>query len=202
MPAKLTIKRTGSRTGSIEKAVAQLARTRLRVGIPGDSSPRPVEPGQKGTPPSNALVGYVLETGDPSRNLPARPFLAPGVDDARAEVVRGMEKAAIAALSGRPGGIADGLDQAGLAAVASVKAKMQAGPFAPLSDRTIEARARRRYGDTGRLKGDKAGRDARAFLVLRGQGTPDAVLHDAGLAQPLIDTRSLITSITYAIKER
>ena len=99
-------------------------------------------------------------------------------------------------------GIDAGYDRAGLAAVVAVKAKMQEGPYAPLALGTIEARARRRYADTGKLVGTKSSRDARNFLKLRGQGVPDEVLHDAGLAQPLIDTRSLLTSITYIKKDR
>ena len=35
-----------------------------------------------------------------------------------------------------------------------------------------------------------------------GEGVPDAVLHDAGLAQPLLDTRSLYGSITYVIRTK
>ena len=202
MPVRSNLRRTGSGLGPIEKAVAHLAKTRLLVGIPGDSAPRDPVPGQKGTPPSNALVGYVMEFGEPSKNIPARPFLVPGVDDARAEIVKGMEKATVSALSGKPAGIRDGLDQAGLAAVASVQAKMIAGPFAPLSQRTIEARARRRYADTGKLVGTAPARNARAFLKLQAEGTPDAVLHDAGLATPLLDTRSLLRSITHVIEEK
>ena len=94
------------------------------------------------------------------------------------------------------------LHEVGSAAVVAVKQKMQEGPYAPLSDRTIEARARRRYSDTGKLVGTKSSREARQFLKLRAEGTPDDVLHDAGLAQPLIDTRSLITSIKYVIRTK
>ena len=74
--------------------------------------------------------------------------------------------------------------------------------FAAFEERTIEARGRRRYADTGKLVGTAPARNARAFLKLQAEGTPDAVLHDAGLATPLLDTRSLLRSITHVIEEK
>lgn len=180
MPARSTLKRTGAGLGPAEAAFKQLARKSVLVGIPSDSRRDP-EPGEKGTPPSNGVIGYILETGDAEMNLPPRPFLKPGIQKAFPEITKGMRKAAVAALSARPGDVEKGLDEAGLAAVASVQQTMIAGGFAPLADRTIEARARRRYADTGKLVGTKPARDARSFLKLRAESTPDAVLHDAGL---------------------
>ena len=134
--------------------------------------------------------------------FPPRPFLAPGVQAAKPEITRGMHRAVTGALSGKPAEIDNGMSQAGLAAVASVQGVMIAGGFAPLSDRTIEARARRRNPDTGRLSGAATSRNARNFLKLRAKGTPDEVLHDAGLATPLLDTRSLFRSVTYVIRTK
>jgi hypothetical protein len=201
MAVKSTLKRTGSGLGPIEKAVAQLNRTRLLVGIPSGSRRDP-EPGEKGTPPSNGVIGYLMEFGEPEMNLPARPFLRPGVRAALPEIRKGMLRAATGALSGKPSEIKDGFDQAGLMAVDSVQRTMIAGGFAPLSDRTIEARARRRNPETGKLFQDGRSKDARSFLKLRAEGTPDAVLHDAGLATPLLDTRSLFRSVTHIVRQK
>lgn len=201
MAARSSVKRSGPGLGPIERAVAQLAHTRLLVGIPGDSAPRPVVPGQKSTPPSNAVIGYLLDQGDDEMHIPPRPFLVPGVRDALPEITKGMHRAVVGALSGKPGEIRAGFDQAGLKAAASVQARMIAGPFAPLSQRTIEARARRRNPETGKLVGTATARNARSFLKLQAQGTPDFILHDAGFATPLLDTRSLFRSITYIVKE-
>ncbi len=202
MPAISTLKRSGLGIGPSEAAFRQLTRKRLLVGIPDTAAERPPEPGQKGTPPSNAVVGYAMEYGLPDKNIPARPFLIPGIKAALPAIVTGMLKSTTAALSAKPGDINKGLDEAGLAAVASVQGKMIDGPFAPLAQATIEARARRRYEDTGKLVGTKSSREARQFLKLQQQGTPDEVLHDAGLATPLLDTRSLFRSITYVIKDK
>lgn len=201
MATRSTVARAGKGRPILD-GVAQLGRKRLLVGVPGDTAPREAAPGQKSAPPSNALVGYVMELGDDELHIPPRPFLAPGVQSAKPAITKGMHKAVTSALSGKPAGIDDGLNEAGLAAVASVHATMIAGGFAPLSDRTIEARARRRDPDTGRLVGAATSRNARNFLKLRAEGTPDAVLHDAGLATPLLDTRSLFRSVTHIIRTK
>ncbi len=202
MAARSRVRSSGSGLGPIEAAFKQLTKTRLLVGIPGDATPREPAPGQKGTPPSNAVIGYVMEYGEPSMNIPARPFLLPGVRAAKPEITKGMHRAVVGALSGKPTEIKAGFTQAGLAAQVSVQATMIAGGFAPLSDRTIEARARRRYEDTGKLVGTATSKNARKFLKLRAEGTPDEVLHEAGLATPLLDTRSLFRSVTYVIKDK
>ena len=202
MAARSRVKPSGSGLGPIQKNVAQLVRTRLLVGIPGDSAARPATPGSKSTPPSNAVIGYLMEHGDDEMHLPPRPFLVPGVRDALPEITKGMHRAVMGALSGKPTEIKDGFDQAGLAAKVSVKARMQAGPFAPLSVRTIEARARRRNPETGKLLGDGRSKSARDYLKLQSQGTPDWALQGAGLAKPLLDTFSLYGSIQYVVKQR
>ncbi|MGI3903110.1 MAG: hypothetical protein ACRYGP_30320 [Janthinobacterium lividum] len=201
MPARAKVSSKGAGIGPIQKSVEKLIRTRLLVGIPGDSAPRQPAPGEK-NPPNNAVIGYLMETGDAEMNLPARPFLDPGVRAALPAITKGMTKAVVSALSGKPAEIKNGFDEAGLAAVASIQGVMIAGGFAPLSDRTIEARARRRNPDTGKLSGAATSRNARNFLKLRGEGVPDEVLHDAGLAAPLLDTRSLFRSVTYIVKQR
>lgn len=192
----------GPGLGVIEKAVRDLTKKRLLVGIPGDTAARQPLPGQKGTPISNAVIGYIQERGDDELHIPARPFLVPGVTAALPAITKGLRKAVVSALSGKSGDVNNGFDEAGLAAQVSVKATMRSGSFAPLSDRTIEARARRRNPETGKLLQDGRSRDARSFLKLRGEGTPDDVLHDAGFATPLIDTGSLILAIQYAIKDK
>ena len=201
MAVRSKIPSSGPGLGSIEKAIAQLLKTRLLVGIPGDSTREP-EPGQKGAPISNGALGYLLEHGDDEHNLPARPFLIPGVRAALPEITKGMHRAAVGALSGKPSEIKVGFERAGLLAVASVKMTMQAGPFAPLSVRTIEQRARRRNPETGKLLRDGRSEDARSYLKLSKEGAPDWALNGAGLAKPLLDTFSLYTSIQYIIKDQ
>jgi hypothetical protein len=189
-------------SGPIFKAIREALKLEVLVGIPDTAAERKPEPGQKGTPPSNAVIGYLMEYGDAQMNLPARPFLLPGVQSMQGTVPATLAKGIEGVFLGKADAYKKALDQVGLAAQVAVKAKMIDGGFAPLSDRTIEAHARRKNADTGKLKQDGRSRDARSFLKLRAEGVPDEVLHDADLAKPLLDTFSLYTSIQYVIRDK
>lgn len=132
--------------------IKKLTKTDVLVGIPATGGTRQDDGA------NNALIGYVMETGDPERNIPARPFLVPGVDAASDEIGKRLTKAADAALDGRQEAINSQLNAAGLLAQSSVKSAITNGEFAPLSGRTLAARkARGRSGDkplidTGQLR--------------------------------------------------
>ena len=124
--------------------IAQIPSRRLLIGIPAEENPRGDEIG-------NAALGFIHEHGSPARNLPARPFLVPGVRDAEAQAVGVLEKPTAEALTKGVDVLARGMEKAGLVCQAAVKKRIvsQEG-FAPLSPRTIEARQRKGY------KGEKA----------------------------------------------
>ena len=186
----MPVTKTSDNMAGIRQAVAALLKQEVVVGIPDSTADRKPEDGEKGTPPSNAAIGYWLETGDPDKNLPARPFLVPGCADAQAVVTDRLMKAGLAALSGSPDAVERGLSAAGQVAASAVKAKITDGPFAPLAQSTIEARAR---------KGQKGAKD---YLKLQGQGTPDAVLQDAALVRPLIESGQLRRAITSVVRTK
>jgi hypothetical protein len=96
---------------------------------------------------NNALLGYVHEYGSPAQNIPARPFLHPGINNARAGIERHMKKAAQLALLGKSDEVTGELEKVGLIAMVSVQRKINAGPFEPLKPATLAARRRR--GRTG-----------------------------------------------------
>ncbi len=131
--------------------IKKLTKTDVLVGIPAQGNSR--EDGM-----NNAAIGYMNETGDPERNLPARPFLVPGVDAARDDIGKMLGKAADAAMDGRQDVVNRQLNAAGLTAQNSVKAAITDTAFAPLSERTLAARrAKGRTGekpliDTGQLR--------------------------------------------------
>ena len=137
---------------------------------------------------TNALIGSVLETGAPERNLPARPFLVPGVQNCQDAVTSRLKKAGISALSGDSADITTQLNACGLIAVSSVKDKMDTGPFTPLADSTLRNRV-------SRGGGSQVG--AAEELASRKAGNPPGT----DLAQPLIDTGNLQNSITYVIRD-
>lgn len=119
-----------------------------------------------------------MENGAPEANVPARPWLVPGVTAATPQIVARLLAAGRAALRGDKSGVEQQLAGAGQDAVASVTAGIQAGIAPPLAPATIRARRRRSKGSTYRRKAT---------------ATSDVT--------PLIDTGSFIRSITYVVRD-
>jgi hypothetical protein len=158
--------------GDIAAAIRRLSRKRLLVGIPQERDPR------RGEPIGNASLGYIHEFGSPARNIPARPFLVPGVESALPEIQQYLGEAARAALAGEEGGIDAGLTKAGLAAVNAVRLRIQAGIPPPLQPATVARRRQRTAGSRYRRQAETAAD-----------------------VTPLIDTGQLLASITYVLRE-
>lgn len=133
-------------------ALQSLPSQDVLVGIPESKGRRQDEP------ISNALIGYLMETGMPASNVPARPFLKPGVKTAEARILRYLKQGAEYALKGDEAGVSRAMNAAGLTAVSAVKRKITTGPFEPLAPGTVRGRLRRgRTGtkpliDTGQLR--------------------------------------------------
>jgi hypothetical protein len=133
----MAVKITRDKMAAVIKAVSDLSKQDVLVGIP-DSAPE-----RKEAPISNAQIGYILDRGSPAKNIPARPWLVPGVQDAQAQCAERLKKGATAALSGNPSGADAALTAAGLTAEMSVKAKINSNIQPKLADSTLEARRRR-----------------------------------------------------------
>ena len=129
------------RRNPIMNSIARLTGVQISVGISADSvrAPDPDEPESL----TNALVGYVHENGSPADNIPARPFLVPGVKDARAAILVSFRQAADAVLEGKDP--TQYLEQAGETAKASVQDKIRTGPFVPLARETVARRKARGF---------------------------------------------------------
>lgn len=131
----------------IARAIAAMSRDTVLVGIPADSPPR-----RNPADPSNAVIGYVMENGAPDLNIPARPFLGPGIQDAKAGVIQALNRGAkqalkdVAALqttASNGGAIRQALEEVGQIAEDAVKARIDHGGFVPLAPSTIKARRAR-----------------------------------------------------------
>lgn len=122
------------------------------VGIPSDKAMR------QGGAPTNAMLGYIHEFGAPEANIPARPFLLPGIRAVKDKVAGYLKQSSIAALKGDSGKADRAMGAAGLVAVSSIQRQFTSGSFAPLKPSTLKARRRRgRTGtrpliDTGQLR--------------------------------------------------
>lgn len=151
-----------------------LIKKNVYVGIPADSKKRDSIETKKGDKPSrvtNAQLGYINEYGSPANNIPARPFLVPGVKESAPQVVN-ILKAAVITTQNSAENVDITLNKAGQKARDTVKRRIQQSTdMEPLSEVTKKIRATRK----------------------RNRRT--------GVMKPLIDTGQMLNSITYVVRE-
>lgn len=150
------------------KSLQELDKSQVMVGIPSETA------GRDDGPINSAAIGYILETGAPERNLPARPFLVPTIWRIRADLGKRARTTLVRVTSGKPGAkrvVEQGLGGIGLIAANEVKRVINAGDFAPLAPSTIYARKHRKSAPRSSEK-------------------------------PLVDTGQLRNSITYVIRRK
>ncbi len=171
------------------KRVERLADTRVLVGVPSSTAGR-----LKGDPDgkavgsldevsgagekisnNNAALAYIHNFGSPARNIPPRPFLLPGIQNAIPKINRPLQLAATSALSGDYEAMTKALHAIGLICQNEVRRKITMGPFVPLKPATIAARKKRH---------------------------PSRKAVSAADVRPLIDTGRLRQAQTYAIEYR
>lgn len=134
------------------KAVHALVKKEVLVGVPEEHADRKKE----GI--TNATLAYIHDTGSPAANIPARPFLNPGIQQVKDRIIVRLKQIGQKTLRGNLSSVEEGLNAVGLIAVNSIRAKITSGPFSPLAPSTIRARLRRgRTGirplvDTGQLR--------------------------------------------------
>lgn len=125
------------------KAIHGMAGQHALIGIPAPKTTR------KDGPVGNAAIGYIQERGSAAQNIPARPFLQPGVLAVRTQCADALKVSAVDALSHNTTAIVNGLNAAGLIAQASVKRTLKAGEgFEKLADATVKARQRKGFKGT------------------------------------------------------
>jgi len=152
------VKTSGEGLAAILGAIDALSKTEVLVGIPHGES--------RDGGMSNAEIGYLLETGSPSMNLPPRPHLVPGIEEAQEIVGQQLTSAVDAALSGNTQRMHKHLKNAGMKATMSVKRYITTGEFETLAPWTINARKRRGKKsekpliDTGQM------RNAHTYIIM------------------------------------
>ncbi|MFJ6322265.1 MULTISPECIES: hypothetical protein [unclassified Rhizobium] len=145
--AKPGVTMTKDAVDDILKQIRALTKQEVLIGVPDENAGRQPEEGEKQEPISNAEIGYVMEFGLPEKNIPARPHLVPGVEEATDQLGNILQAGAEKALSGDKEAIDLALNKAGLAGQNAVRKKVNEGPFQELSEKTLAARRRR--GRTG-----------------------------------------------------
>lgn len=136
--------------------IRAIGRDRVLIGIPAESPFR--KPEGEGQEPTNAQLGWIHEFGSPAANIPARPFLLPGVASVRQDIANRLERGIRATLRGNFMDVDKTLHAIGLTAQNAVRRKITEGPFIPLSPVTLaKRRAKGRKGtkpliDTAQLR--------------------------------------------------
>jgi hypothetical protein len=175
--------------GAIMKALGRMAENEVLVGFPEASTQRKEEPEEEAQGLTNAALGYIHDNGAPEANIPARPFMVPGIQKATKRIVAIAKKTAAKALEpgeDAQGTIDQGLHAMGLVATASIKGVINSGIDPPLADSTLRARAAR-----GR-------KGAKKELERRAKGLPAG----KALAKPLVDTAQMRNAVNYVVRNR
>lgn len=180
--AKTGATTTVDKTAALWKAVSELTRNRVMVGVPDEGA------GRKEGAITNAALAYIHENGAPEVNIPPRPFLKPTVRKEQAIIVKMMKSAGTIALSGKSP--LPTFNALGLKISSAVKRTITAGIPPPLAASTVAGRIGRRKSGTWRAK-----RRAMVAANVAANKAPGE-----GIFTPLIDTGSLRNSITYVIR--
>jgi hypothetical protein len=188
LPRNLKVKK--DRVPSLLEGIRYLTETEVLVGVPDENANRTTA-GDEG-PITNAAIAYIHDNGAPEQNIPARPFMLPGITASQAAITAQLRRSASDALKAAESGrntiaaAAAGMDAAGLVAAAGIKMAISDGIPPPLSDATVRRRA------------SKGRKGAKEELELRAAGEAPGT----DLVKPLIDTGEMRNSITYVKRQR
>jgi len=162
---------TKDRTRELQEALRSLVATDVLVGVPRAAPERKAEQaglkvrvtggqvaGGLPTAMNNATLAYIHDRGSPAANIPARPFMTPGIKAVQTRLNTLFRQIAVKALERDRTALDRGLTAAGLVAQSSIQGTINAGPPPPLAAATIADRLRRRRHsdkplvDTGQLR--------------------------------------------------
>jgi hypothetical protein len=130
----------------IKASIQGLTAAGVYVGIPAENAARDDD-----APLNNAAIGYIHENGAPEVNIPARPWLVPGVKGAQKDLAALMRKAAKFAAQGESGKVGMVMHAAGIKAVSAVKLMISSNIQPALAEGTLAARRRRGVTRTNTL---------------------------------------------------
>lgn len=179
----LSVQRVKAANGglpAVAAAAKALAKASVYIGIPkgADGDSRRDDKRTTGGP-ANCVLGWIHEKGSPAANIPARPFLIPGVKSAEGTIRSGFNAAGKAALAGDIPAMDALLERTGIQTVSAVKNYLQTADLQPLKLSTIENRFR-----------------SRATKTMRPEEMPGA---DHSGIRPLVNTGSLRDALQHMV---
>jgi len=180
------MKMSVDRVDELWDSLHALARREILVGFPEETTSRD-DAGTPGGEPTNAALGYIHDNGSPEVNIPARPFMLPGMDSVKDTAANRLRSIALKVLRFGPKDMVEqGWHSVGLTVQAGIRKYINQGISPPLSEYTLRERARR-----GR-------KGAKQELANRAAGLAPSTQ----LAKPLIDTGQLRNALNYVIRNR
>ena len=162
------------------KRLNALTEKAVYVGVPASKAPR------QDDIMNNATLAYIHDKGSPAANIPARPFMQPGIEAVRDRINNLLKKGAAGALHGDTEAVDRAFNQAGLIAQASIRGKINEGIPPPLATSTL----------MGRISAGTSVQGAKDELARRLKGDAPSTEY----AKPLIATGQLRNSISYVIR--
>jgi hypothetical protein len=160
------------------------------VGVPNETTGR-----SDTTVVNNATIAYINDNGSPAMGIPARPFMLPGIKDARDVIKEALKRGMDGLLKGDVGSIERALMRVGLIAQRSIISKIVEGIPPPLAISTLKARARGKLLANGK-RSFSAKKGAKEEIERRIEG----IAESTKFAKPLIQTGSLKSSINFVIR--
>lgn len=171
---------------ALRAQLEKLATTEVLVGFPQDTSERTDD--SVAAKVTNATIAYAMDHGMPERNVPARPFMYPGMESAIPQVTDKLRQMATAVSQQRYTAVDQGWHQVGLIAATAIKMKINEGIPPPLADSTLRDRLARHPSRQGE----------RRELANRAEGGSPGMTD----AKPLVDTGQLRNAVNYTIRMR
>lgn len=181
------------------KDLMALSDNRVLVGVPTETSPRIFLAGKKPMI-NNATLAFIHDKGSPKANIPARPFMKPGIAKAQNRINTEFKAAAQARMAQNDAEVDIRLHRAGLIAQNSIRNVIRIGEnFAPLKRGTLLGRTRgRAYLWYHLTKAEMEGASKAQKKAMRG-AKREAIM---GSLHPLVDTGQLLKSVVYVIENK
>ena len=184
MKTAVTVRQVADNADALRRAIAALTEQDVYIGVPKDKNAR------KGGGPTNAEIAYWQENGIPSRNVPARPALLPGIRDIQGEAAELLKDAAKKALEGNEGAVNTALNKIGQLGQNAVRARFVNNNWKPLADNTLDYHPLVK-SESGETLRDKKGNPLRKKSR-----------REKGRVNPRINTNQNRKAYTYVIRER
>lgn len=184
MKTAVTVRQVADNADALRRAIAALTEQDVYIGVPEDKNAR------KGGGPTNAEIAYWQENGIPSRNVPARPALLPGIRDIQGEAAELLKDAAKKALEGNEGAVNTALNKIGQLGQNAVRARFVNNNWKPLADSTLDYHPLVK-SESGETLRDKKGNPLRKKSR-----------REKGRVNPRINTNQNRKAYTYVIRKR